>query len=692
MSPNTELALALLRKGAQSTNAVFRDGQWPAIEHVVSGRGKLLVVQRTGWGKSFVYFIATKLLRAEGMGPTLLISPLLSLMRNQIRAAERMGVKAVTINSSNVDEWKAVQEKLHANEVDILLISPERLDNDYFMSEVVGPIIGQIGLLVIDEAHCISDWGHDFRPHYRLIERIVQNLPSNLRVLATTATANDRVIDDLREVLGPHLEVARGPLHRPSLFLQTIRLPDQAQRLAWLAEYLPVMAGSGIIYTLTVRDAHRVAEWLRSRGLDVKAYSGKSGEERPILEDALLENKIKALVSTTALGMGFDKPDLSFVIHYQTPGSVVGYYQQVGRAGRAIDSAYGILLSGNEEEEITDYFIQSAFPTREEVEEIIDALKRHPTGLSILRLLEAVNISEGRVRKAIQLLSLEIPAPVVKEGSQWTLTASHLSESFWERAERLTAIRRAEQKEMQEYVRLSEGHMEFLIQALDGDSVGVASPNVEALPIDVSDEVVRDAVSFLRRSNLPLEPRKMWPAGGLPQYDLRGKIAGNRRLEPGRILCVWGDAGWGKLVRHGKYRDQRFSDKLVTAVLKMMEDWNPAPPPVWVTCIPSLRHPALVPDFAMRLAAALGIPFHPVSQATKGHPEQKAMANSIQQARNIDGVFAVSEVPHPGQPVLLVDDMVDSRWTLTIAGYLLRSHGAGPVYPVALASTSHNND
>lgn len=380
MTYNAQRALALLRIGTGRHDAAFREGQEDAIHHMVEGRGRLLVVQKTGWGKSFVYFIATKLLREQGNGPALLISPLLALMRNQIAAAERIGVRAVTINSDNQEEWVNVEATIQRNEVDILLISPERLANERFRTEVLARVAGRIALLVIDEAHCISDWGHDFRPHYRLLERIVRTLPQNLRLLATTATANNRVMDDLTAVLGPNLGVSRGDLNRPSLRLQTMRLHSQAERLAWLAAQVPALPGNGIIYTLTVRDAVQVADWLQSRGLNVESYTGETGERRPELEQALLENRVKALVATTALGMGFDKPDLAFVIHYQTPGSVVAYYQQVGRAGRALAAAYGVLLSGEEETDITDYFIESAFPTRDEVQDVLDALQGRRTG------------------------------------------------------------------------------------------------------------------------------------------------------------------------------------------------------------------------------------------------------------------------------------------------------------------------
>lgn len=670
-------ALSLLRTGVAISNAQFRTGQERAIQSVVSNMGRQLVVQKTGWGKSLVYFIATKLLREAGEGPGLLISPLLALMRNQIAAAERMGVRAETINSDNSESWRDVEEAIRRNEVDILLISPERLANERFRGQVLAEISERLALLVIDEAHCISDWGHDFRPHYRLIERIIREMPPNLRILGTTATANDRVMQDLSTVLGPDLDISRGDLHRPSLALQTIRLPSQAERLAWLAEQLPRLPGSGIVYTLTVRDANQVAAWLRHQGINVEAYTGQAGDRRPELEQALLNNDVKALVATTALGMGFDKPDLAFVIHYQTPGSVVAYYQQVGRAGRALDAAYGVLLSGREEKQITDYFIRSAFPTREEATEVLAQLEEVPAGLSVREIESKVNISRGRIEKTIQLLSLESPAPLAKLGNKWQLTAAKLTDAFWERAGRLTELRREEQAQMQDYVALSSGHMEFLIAALDGAPARFAPPDLPTLPSEPPPQLVSEAITFLRRSSLPIKPRTQWPPGNW--------IEKGHRAQAGRALCVWGDAGWGGLVRRGKYDEGKFSGDLVEACAKLLEKWRPDPYPEWVTAIPSLRHLTLVLDFAERLAESLGLPFSEALVKKEHRPEQKTMENSDQQARNVLGSLEVNrKVILPG-PVLLVDDIVDSRWTFTVAAWELRRKGSGEVWPLALA-------
>ena len=530
MHYDSRQALDILRRGTGLYNAQFREGQEEAIRHLVEDRGRQLVVQKTGWGKSFVYFIATRLLREADLGPTLLVSPLLALMRNQIAAAARIGVRAETINSDNQDEWNRVEEAARAGAVDILLISPERLANERFRDQVLANVAERIALLVIDEAHCISDWGHDFRPHYRLIERIVRVLPPNLRLLATTATANARVMADLEAILGPDLQVSRGDLDRPSLALQTIRMPGQAERLAWLAERLPSLSGSGIVYTLTVPDAEMVAAWLLSRGIEVAAYTGETGPNRKALEQALLDNQVKALVATTALGMGFDKPDLAFVVHYQTPGSVVAYYQQVGRAGRALEAARGVLLSGGEDTEITSYFIRSAFPTRNEVEQVLAALEAADDGLTQRQIEARVNVSAGRIQKTLQLLSLESPAPIVKQGPSWLLTAASVNDAFWDRAERLTALRREEQADMQNYVQLASGHMPFLIRALDGDPQGISPPPLPPLPATCGPVVVAEAVAFLRRSSLPVDPRRQWPPGT--------RIDAVHRAQPGRVLCV----------------------------------------------------------------------------------------------------------------------------------------------------------
>jgi len=420
-------AQSLLRTAVGNPDARFRSGQWEAIDAIANRRRKMLVVQRTGWGKSLVYFIGTRILRERGAGPTIIVSPLLALMRNQIDAARRLNINAESINSTNREDWHATQSRILGDQVDAVLISPERLANDYFREQVLQPVADRVGLLVVDEAHCISDWGHDFRPDYRRLVNILQHMPPNMPLLGTTATANDRVINDIQTQLGD-IQIQRGPLVRESLRLQTLTLPDQVSRLAWLAQTIPTLPGTGIVYVLTKRDAEQVAQWLNDHGIDARAYHADAqrggldnNAYRAHLEDLLLHNKIKALVATTALGMGYDKPDLGFVIHYQAPDSVVSYYQQVGRAGRAIDEAFGILLSGYEDADIHDYFRRGAFPDEADVQRIL-ALLESVDDMSIREMEGKLNLRNGQIEKVLKILSVENPSPVIKHKSRWRRT------------------------------------------------------------------------------------------------------------------------------------------------------------------------------------------------------------------------------------------------------------------------------
>lgn len=692
-----EIARSLLRKALNNKYAEFRDGQWEAIEKLTVQRQKLLVLERTGWGKSSVYFISTKILRSQGKGPSIIISPLLALMRNQIEAAERLGIKAATINSTNYEEWEKVKTSVLRDEIDTLLISPERLANEGFIEKILYPIANRIGLFVVDEAHCISDWGHDFRPDYRRIVGILKQMPDGMPVLGTTATANNRVIADIKQQLGG-IEIIRGTLTRESLRLQNITLPDQASRLAWLKENIPHMEGSGIVYVLTKRDARTVTQWLNFCGIDAAAYySGVEDENfedsntyREFLEDSLYNNELKVLVASTALGMGYDKPDLSFVIHFQAPGSIISYYQQVGRAGRAIPSAYGILLFGKEDADVHKYFREGAFPPEEIVNEILEALETHD-GLSIPKLQEVLNVKKGQIDQTLKYLSVEDPSPITKIGAQWKRTAV-LYAMDTEKIQRLTNQRLEEWNSVKDYIATKGCMMNFLQDQLDDPIIGPCGRCANCLDEDllasgVKHENILEASIYLKHSEFDIEPRKQIPKGALPSYGWSGNLSRNLQTETGKVLSRWGDAGWGQIVADGKHHGH-FNDDLVDAVYEMItQRWKPEPFPGWLTCIPSLKHPNLVPDFAKRLAVKLGIPFHPILVKGKNTPAQKEQENSFHQCQNLDGAFQIDGKVE-NKPLFLVDDAVDSKWTFTIASLLLKKNGSGLVYPVALTSTS----
>jgi ATP-dependent DNA helicase RecQ len=674
--------------GAQ---AHFRDGQWEAIEALVERRQRVLVVQRTGWGKSLVYFLATRLLRAQGAGVTILISPLLSLMRNQIDSAAQWGLRAATINSDNAGDHAAIESKLLNNEIDLLLISPERLANDRFQAEVWMTLRQQIGLLVVDEAHCISDWGHDFRPNYRRIMGLLDEIPPQTPVIGTTATANNRVVKDVAEILGAGIHIQRGPLTRESLSLYVYPEPmDAATRLTLLSHLLRSILGSGIIYCTTTRDCRLVADWLRADGINVKPYYADveetESEGRVYLEQQLMRNEVKALVSSVALGMGFDKSDLHFVIHYQLPGNIISYYQQIGRAGRGIDKAYIVLMHGPGDEDIQRYFIDTAFPTPDQVNAVIQALKGKSK--SRVDLQHDVNARLSVLEKI--LTHLEVEGIIEKRGSNYALLKSTLQPDFT-RWEAVTRMRYAELAHMRAYTRERGCLMHFIAEALDDpqppqrcgrckNCTGAAS-RFQPNPSDV----VR-AQQFLRMGKpLTVEPRRRWP-GGLPGFAKTTDIHIN---ETGLALCVYHDDGYGALVRAERARGLRYNDVLVDASARALLDYMrllPSPPDM-VVPVPSMRRLTLVPDFAARLAQKTGLPVVHALQHIEQHAPQSEMRNSYQQAQNVLSRFAVTS-RLKGQRILLVDDVADSRWTLTVLGDLLQRNGAGAVYPFVLATTN----
>ena len=675
-------------------HAVLRDDQWTAIEALVVHRRRALVVQRTGWGKSAVYFISAKLLRAAGRGPTVIVSPLLALMRNQVAAAERAGVHAATINSSNVTEWETVHERVNAGDLDVLLVSPERLNNPDFRDAVLPALAADAGLVVVDEAHCVSDWGHDFRPDYRRIRTLIADLGADVPVLATTATANDRVVADVAAQLGvggtgDGALVLRGGLDRESLRLSVVQAGGPAQRAAWLAAHIDSLPGSGIVYTLTVAQANDIATLLRDQGHTVAAYTGGTeAAEREQLEADLLNNRVKALIATSALGMGFDKPDLGFVVHLGAPSSPIAYYQQVGRAGRSTDSAEVILLPGREDQDVWRYFASVAFPSEPLVRKVIGALEPD-RALSTAALEPLVDLNRSRLEMVLKVLDVDGAVRRVKGG--WIGTGQP-----WEydepRYRHLDEARKREQQAMLDYQSTPDCRMSFLRKQLDDPELGpqpcgrcdnCAGPRYRA---DVDAGAAEATRERLMRPGVEIAPRKQWPTGlGKLGIELSGRI--NDGPAPGRVIGRLTDLGWGARLRKLLAEpDAEVPDDVVGAAVAVLKAWEWKQRPTAVLAMDSATHPILIRSLAARLAQVgrlndLGLLAY--------SPEHRPVA-AANSAYRVAALHRAWEPPPAidGDVVLLVDDMTDTGWTLTMAARVVRSAGAAEVLPFALASVS----
>ncbi len=694
-----QAALDYLREMTGNNQATFHNDQWESIEELVVQKDKVLVVQKTGWGKSAVYFISTKILRQQGSGLSIIISPLISLMRNQIESAAKLGLNVVTINSSlSAVERAANESQILAGHADAVIISPEQLANDKFVENVLQHVLSQVGLFVVDEAHCISDWGHDFRPDYRRIVRILQFMPSNIPVLATTATANNRVVEDIKLQLGGQLKIRRGALLREALQLQNVMFPNKTERLAWLSQALLVIEGPGIIYAKTTKDCETVSQWLQSKGIDARAYYGSvNSDERKQLEEDLIHNRLKALVATSALGMGFDKPDISFVIHYQAPGNVIEYYQQVGRAGRGIDHAVGILMFGNEDERIQRFFIDNAFPCEADVSELLTLLASHD-GLKEADIEKYANLSNGNISKILKFLSVENPSPILKDGPKYYRTASGYQLPH-AHIERLSSIKVKEWDTLKDYHGSTACLMQFLANELDDDSSENCGKCENCAPenklnISISRDLVLEAAEYLKHLYIKIEPRKIFGKSGdlareaFPIYKFGYKDK-SLQAEPGLALSKWRDGAWGELVAEGK-KNSHFSEDLLEPMVQMIQSMALSSQPKWITYVPSPRHPVLVKNFAHQLAEKLNIQCSDCVVVANEKPEQKLMSNGFHQSHNLDGAFGIQPDQVYIDPVFLLDDAVDSRWTFTVIAALLRKNGAGTVIPIALTSTSNN--
>ncbi|MFM9595473.1 RecQ family ATP-dependent DNA helicase [Streptomyces scabiei] len=697
--------------GAPGGAARLREDQWHAIEALVADKRRALVVQRTGWGKSAVYFVATALLRERGAGPTVIVSPLLALMRNQVEAAARAGIAARTINSSNTEEWDTIRQEVTAGTVDVLLVSPERLNNPDFRDQVLPELAAATGLLVVDEAHCISDWGHDFRPDYRRLRTMLADLPSGVPVLATTATANARVTADVAEQLGTgggtDALVLRGPLDRESLSLAVLELPDAAHRMAWLADHLEELPGSGIIYTLTVAAAEEVTAFLRQCGHTVASYTGKTeNADRQQAEEDLLANRVKALVATSALGMGFDKPDLGFVVHLGSPSSPIAYYQQVGRAGRGVEHAEVLLLPGKEDQAIWEYFASVAFPPEEQVRRTLDVLAHAERPLSLPALEPLVELRRSRLETMLKVLDVDgavrrVQGGWISTGVPWVYDTERYA---W-----VAKQRAAEQQAMRDYVATPGCRMEFLRRQLDDEEAVPCGRCDNCTKTGFAESVSPAALDAARgelgRAGVEVEPRKMWPTG-LPAVgvDLKGRIPAGEQAAPGRALGRLSDIGWGNRLRPmlaPQSPDGPVPDDVAKAVVAVLADWAKgpggwasgqpdAPPrPVGVVTMASRSRPQLIGSLGVRIAEIGRMPLLG-SVAYTGAVSQVTRSNSAQRLKALDGALTVppelaTALREAGGPVLLVDDATETGWTLAVTARMLRRAGAQGVLPLVLA-------
>ena len=682
----TSAAEAVLAELAGPT-ATLRTDQLAAIDTLVTGHARVLLVQATGWGKSAVYWIATRLLRAAGGGPTLVVSPLLALMRNQVAAAERAGIRAATINSANLDDWREIEARIRADEIDVLLISPERLNNPRFRADVLPSLAARVGLLVVDEAHCISDWGHDFRPDYRRIADVLAGLSPDVPVLAATATANRRVEADVAGQIGAHTRTFRGSLDRPTLHLAVAAVPTAAEQLAWLQAWTTSHPGPGLVYCLTVSEADRVAAHLAAQGVAAASYTGSTpAAERERIEAGLDDGSLACVVATSALGMGYDNPNLAYVIHLGSPSSPIAYYQQVGRAGRGRVDAQVVLIPTRAEGDIWAYFDATAMPPAETVDAVLRALADHGP-CSVVELESLVNLRRGRLEALLKVLDVE--GAVDRQGSAWFRTDRPWSYDHQRYAD-LAAARRAEQDAMRAYQATTGCRLRFLREQLDdADAQDCGRCDVctgEPVLQELDPEVVAAARRQLRKAVVVLDPRKQWPRG---LEGRRGNIAADRRAEEGRALAFGNDPGWADdLAAVFAGPDAPPTDELLRGVAAALKAWPWGRRPTWVTAIPSRTRPHLVEGLAARLAEVGTMELvEAVHRIRPDAPPQARMDNSATQAANVLDAFRFGREdgePLPLGPGLVIDDTLRSGWTMTAVADGLRAAGSGLILPFVL--------
>lgn len=663
--------------------ATFREGQLEAIRTIYNG-DNLLLIQKTGWGKSIVYFIGAKLLREKTGGVTVIISPLLSLMRNQVEMATSNGVVALTMNSTNYEEHENIKAKLINDECDVLLISPERLSNNKFVENIL-PYIN-IGMLVIDEVHCISFWGNDFRLDYQRIKDVVALLPKHIPILGTTATANDNIINDIKKQL-PNFRTQKGPLIRKSLNIQVIKLRKNSEKLAWLIDNLPLMEGTGIVYASTIAATRNISAFLNLNGINSLDYSGQS-ENREEIEYSFLKNKFKVIVATNALGMGFDKEDVGFVIHYHSPDSIASYYQQIGRAGRNLDNAFVVLLKGDEDDKIQEHFIETSLPKATEIQDVLDLFDEH-LELRVKQIEMKLNMKRSIIQKCIDYLM--ITSAIYKEKSIYRRGLNKYvldQEGFL----RVKASKYKELEDINTFINIDTCYMRYISDSFDdpfAEDCGkccncIGEPIFNPIP---SKKSLIASERYIRGAHQTIYPRKQFPI----RYNDITRIKPELQNETGFALCYYNDSGYGEYVREDKEKNGSYREELVSETVLLINKMAIINNDTIIMYVPSLRRPNLVEEFAHKVGAKLNVEVRDSIVKTIDSPEQRFMQNSIRQFENVKDAYQVVDDTINERNIILIDDVCDSRWTLTYIGYELKQKGANKVYPYAIALATRSD-
>lgn len=669
-------------------DAEYRDGQYEAIEGVLRSK-KTLVVQKTGWGKSLVYFMSTKMIREKNEKRfTLIISPLLALMNNQIDAASILGLNVKTINSTNENEWEKIYRQLFRSEVDALIVSPERLANEEFQGVLYEHIIPRIGLFVVDEAHCISDWGHDFRPDYRRIINLIKKLPQNVPVLATTATANNRVVEDIRQQIGEDMLISRGHLMRESIAIQTIHLDKREERMGWLVEHINELPGTGVIYCLTVKDCELINDWLNSNGIKSALFTGRTDDQiKKESIEAFSKNEIKVMVATTAFGMGYDKPDIGFVIHFQKPKDIISYYQQIGRAGRNLDNAYAICFYGGEDDIINKYFIDNAFPTEKDMETVVDTIKDEP-GLTAYDVERMANISHSKIKGVLGYLEIE---GALKVNNKQYFVGDTAWNANIEKSKRITEMRYKELELMNKFARTKDCYMEFLAKELDDSKACKCGKCSNCLGhslvgTEVSEELLEKATRYVNKQLYTISIRKEWPNAQCGDGSSK-TIPAKYRPKTGFVLSAFSDSSIGEAVKECIENNNFMPDDIIEKSADLLRNYVSEHEIKVLSYIPSWRHGDIVVDFAERLARKLDLNlFESLEKIDEGEP-QETKENSYLQWENADAYYDVVDVRRKN--TLLVDLTLRSGWTMTVCAYKLLKQKNGEIYPFALLSTAN---